>query len=582
MRLLACLIITIIVVTTAAAQPQVYIDVVDSKGNLVNYVNLGDPVKIRVIMVERTKYPLAIFITGPIEGKLLCKNNSETPKNIDEACGKSEWDFKIPEDWPEGVYHIKVNIYEVGTVERFKDFRVVKPKIVSVNIPEFVYQGKTKISVSVETANKGYASLRLRGNNIDYILVEKSIDEFSKSGDYKYDGEFVVNLRQWYEKSGDISSTLQPGSYLLEVKLTIGSKEWDKFVKVVEIKKPRFDVFVKDSVIKGDQLVVDIQTNRKYDYEYEGIYVTLVSKNFVTYKKALIDENGYAKVIFETSALLEGDYEIYVRDTGLTSTIPLPELVQRHYDLKPEEEYAKILQAQDDVIFSKKIAITKPLGLDAEIYIVPVGYSTQVESKMSFEVILNSSRGVSAFELIIYSSPSGIVDFSSISLPNWATLVDSSLSSDYIKVFVVDQKNQFKTAENLKILGISAEAKNEGEAVLEIRKANVFDKDGKTLLTKSYKSYVNVEAKTSSSVQNETDNTIVVEIPVNTSYEKPSTSFTTPTPTTAVLQPENTTQTLNYGSEAQALEVDYQKVFMFTLSFVATYILGKFFISRKK
>ncbi|MEM3178691.1 MAG: hypothetical protein QXW81_01995 [Archaeoglobaceae archaeon] len=102
MRFEVALALLITLLTLAEGKTEVYITVDKEK------VAIGDSIHINVsISIENAK-PIEILVSGMGEGYWLCK--SESAMNLTDACGKSEWEFRIPEDWLEGDYVVKVNI----------------------------------------------------------------------------------------------------------------------------------------------------------------------------------------------------------------------------------------------------------------------------------------------------------------------------------------------------------------------------------------------------------------------------------------------------------------------------------------
>ncbi len=112
-------------------------------------VNLGDQIRFQVYFDVNRSADIALVGEGG-DGVLLC--HLDEGEEIYEKCGE-EWVFKIPEDWQEGKYLLKVVIDDITPEVHSEEFVVVKPKIKEIEVPRLVYQGEYEVKVYAETAN---------------------------------------------------------------------------------------------------------------------------------------------------------------------------------------------------------------------------------------------------------------------------------------------------------------------------------------------------------------------------------------------------------------------------------------------
>jgi hypothetical protein len=431
-------------------------------------VSVDDFVRIDISGTFERSGEIEILIAGK-DVIWLCKNESPS-KSILEGCGKTSWLVKIPKEWESGEYLVKVNIHSGSTSEFSKVLKIVKPRITKIEIPEFVYQGKNKIKVSAELAEYSKAKIgyRIIGNNVD----EKDEEFF----DFNKDGvsEFYVDLRSF--------GVLKTGLYLLELKLYYNGTLFDLRSATFEIVDPKISLSFKEEITVGETLRIEISTNRKNDTGYSGIFVALVGKNYKATKFVELDEDGKAKAVFETAGLSEGEYRVYARDTGLTLKNIDPKIFAKtHYDLDPSSSYAKLLQADDDVVISKTLRILKgnATKTSVSIYFEPEKIEMQCNSAAKTGIFLIGSKGLSSYDMKVSVENEGVAEINGLTIPN-------GTHEDYryfyaknarFKVFNFrsDEFKKFQLAE-IEIKGVS-----EGETSLKIESAKINDESGNEL-----------------------------------------------------------------------------------------------------
>jgi len=431
-------------------------------------VSVDDFVRIEVFGVFERPSEIEILIAGK-DALWLCKNESPS-RSILEGCGKTSWLVKIPREWESGQYFVKVNVHSGSTLEFSKALKIVKPRITKIEIPEFVYQGKNKVKVFAELAENSKAK-------IGYRIVGQNVDErYGEFFNFDKDGvsEFYVDLRKF--------GILKPGTYFLELKLYYNGTLFDIRSTIFEIAEPRISLSFKEEITAGETLRVEISTNRMNDAEYSGIFVILVGKNYKAVKFVELDEKGNARVVFETAGMSEGEYKIYARDTGLTLRgIDPRTFAKNHYDLDPSDSYAKIFQADDDVVVSKNLKIKRSDATRASVsvFFEPGELEIQCNSSAVMNLFLIGSDSVSGYDVRISVEDEDIAEIKGVITP-------SNTHEDYgycfgkaarFKVFDFrsDGSMKFKLAE-IEIRGVS-----EGETAIKIESAKINDKRGNEL-----------------------------------------------------------------------------------------------------
>lgn len=545
-------------------------------------VNLGDSIRVQVATDSAIHSSFEILVEGMGESVWLCR--SDGGENITSACGKNEWIIEIPEDWPEGTYLVKVLINDVEPTEFFEEFKVIRPKIVDVELPELVYQGRTKVKIEVETANVTATSLtlRLRGNNVDYISIAGS--DYNESGENLYTYNIEMNLREGYERTHDLSQAIQPGKYLLDIRLSYRNKVWDSRMIVVDISKPSLNVSVPEEITIGNPLVVRIHTNRIHDYGYDGIIVVFVGYNYLSAKKAILDDEGNAAVQFETAGMDEGKYTVYVRDTSLTSSLPLDVLAKEHYDLNTNDTYSKIIHAEDDLLIKKEVWLVSSDGRSAvNLRFSPSDCEVAVGTTTTMSIVLNTTpdKGIDAYEIVISLRGSeNVAEIVDIKLPGWATLLEKTVLPRYA---IVRAANFGENNASSTLAEVTLKTLNPGVTLLELTRAKVYDGDGVLLNVKTSDSYIKaVTTKSEAEEEVEKPNK-----PANASALLAKTQITatatatTPTTTTVTATTTTTAAPLPNLEMPSLGSIDYRKVVTFMIAFSVTYSAGKMLRKRK-
>lgn len=562
---LALILTAIALIIPAQGATNIYIDK--------DFVNLGESVRIQVSIDEAINKPFEILVICQENAYKLCEGEGG---NLTSACGTTEWLFEIPENWKDGTCLVKVLVDDAEPIEYFEEFEVVKPKILDLEIPELVYQGKTRIKATLETANSSetFLELRILGKNADVVAV-KNLEFANKTDDTEYEVSIELNLRQGYELSHDISDVIQPGSYLMEVLLEFGGRVWDSRSVVVRISKPTLKVVVSDEITLGNPIVVRIKSNRVYDYGYDGILVTLVGTNYVVAKKAYLDNDGRAAVQFESAGLSEGKYEIYVRDTSLTTTISAKTLAVDNYDLDPNYSYSKILQANDDVLVKKEIWLISGSeeGMEyVRLHFNPRSYEVPPNSTVSFNIIVDSER-VSSYKFSVsLAMPEEVAEIVSVGLPDWASTIDRHVSTSYAMLHAANFGNGTEIGKNLTLATLTLHTKKPGVVVLNIHDAKVYRSDGKPLNLKTYGAYLTVSEERAAVEEENIKGSNENSPAASTLAEKTEYGATT----TTVTQVESNVQTM----PEQETTLDYQKVVMFTGIFFAIFSAVKYLMRK--
>lgn len=527
-------------------------------------VNLGDQIRFQVYFEVNRSADIAVVGDGG-DGALLC--HVDEGEDLYEKCGE-EWVFRIPEDWQEGTYRLKVVIDDTEPEEHSEEFKVVKPKIKEFELKNLVYQSRTELEVLVESANPASLKLRLYGNNVD-LYYEETADYEEESNIYS--AKFDLNLRELYERTRDIADAVKPGKYTLDLKLEYGGKVWDSRRVTASVVKPEVAVSAPEKVKVGEPVVVSIDTNRFGDTEYDGILVVLEGNNFLLYKKAYLDENGKAKVQFETAGLREGKYAIYVRDTSKTSTLSISDLAKNYYDLPPDNSFSRIIQAEDDVLVKKELWIVGDGKESVKVILQPSKAEIFNGTTMSFKVLLNQSVELSSFEFVIFVSGNS-VKIESVTLPDGFRLLDKTLYPDYLKISAYTT-NKTKTGF---LAEVKVAAQSPGESRLLIKSAGVYNGLGEFVDVTT--SQADVVVKESRKEGNTANVSITLKENATSAENVTNNSVTATTPPAKASQqtpaPATPPVSMNVG------EIDFTKVFMFTAGFLATYSAGRIMMRK--
>ncbi|WP_086975793.1 PGF-CTERM sorting domain-containing protein [Archaeoglobus fulgidus] len=235
---------------------------------------------------------------------------------------------------------------------------VTDPQIVEVTAPSKVpYQSKFEVSVLTDPGDRDNVEVRLvlSGPNVrdttvaDWASVDTN-NYFNKTVDLRDIAKNKLNL-----------DALEPGLYVLTAELrfkqSLGGEKVDSEDKLIEILGLTFEVDVNTPVVIGDEIVVNITTDR-LEAGYDKIFVTLVGTNYKVTQVATLNSEGKATVTFETYGMSAGTYKVYVRDTMDTcSETDQYTWVDEHYMLDPASELAPMYKADDDVLVIKTIEL---------------------------------------------------------------------------------------------------------------------------------------------------------------------------------------------------------------------------------
>jgi|GEM_PF-748337 len=484
MRLAFTLILLLIILVPVSGKTEVYIKL-DKKA-----VAPEDFIKINVNAFSDVPSPIEVLITGAGGGQWIYENESVTAFS-------GFWDFQIPEDWEEGTYVVKVNLFENGTTrEFFEQFRIIRPKIVKVEFPEVPYQGRTLVNVTVETPEERETSLSFKFIGLNFRFASE--EEFKV---YNNSTKLKLNLRQRYEETKSIDYALKPGIYAMELILKYRGRIFDSRILTVEVVKPKLNVNVPEEVVAGEPIRIVISTNRfndNYDGTYNGIVLTLVGENYEAVKVVELGENGTANVSMETAGLSEGDYKLYIRDTMLTYKGYSPKaFAHLYYDLDPKDPLAKEFQAQDDIVLVKDIRIKKhpQSRSNSIVFFEPTSKEAEEGEFVSYRILLSSADdGLSACELILYLSNNSVAEFHRIYFPDWAYETYKVITNDQIRMSALDLKGSVgKDASRVEIATVMLRALSEGVAEMSLKVKRMDSDNGMPINPLAYSAFLVVK-----------------------------------------------------------------------------------------
>lgn len=450
-------------------------------------VSVGDYITVSIYAIFEKPSPIDVLISGKSGALWLCKNESKV-LSVSDGCGNTSWKVKIPENWESGDYFVKVNVHQESSLEFSKTFKVIRPKIVEIKVPELVYQGKKEVTVKAEIADSSKAKLYFRLLGLNFRLDLQS--DFDKDGVAR----FEVDLRGWQ------GEPLKPGYYVAELKLFYDGKFFDSRSLTVEIVRPKLSLSFSEEIKAGETLRVELSTNRDGDAGYGGIFVVLVGKNYREVRQIELDKDGKAKVTFETAGLDEGYYTLYVRDTSLTlRNIDFRNFSNHYYALDPSESSAKFFYAHDDILIFKTLRIvkektSKPTGI---LIFEPISKEINCGDVVEFEVfLLNLPTGLSGFELRFLVSNSSVARMSSVITPNWANEVYKVVFNESAKLKVFDIENKVREAEKLLIAKVKLLGVAEGVAEISADVIQLNDDEGNLVATIVRNAVVSVSCRT--------------------------------------------------------------------------------------
>ncbi|MDI9643174.1 MAG: hypothetical protein QFX37_06600 [Archaeoglobales archaeon] len=481
------ILLTLLLIFPVSGKNEVYIDLEKER------VAPGESIRISLNVSCDSPSLIEVLITGSGNGEWLYFEEEKTVKF------SNTWNFQIPDDWGEGTYLVKVNVIENSTTyEFFRQFKVVKPKILSIEPLEVVYQGRTKLIVNVETPEENettlcfkFIGLNFRFESEEEVKPEKGV------------AELILDLRERYDATKDIDYALKPGIYAIEVKLKFKGKLYDSKIATIEVIKPKLSVKVPEELIRGEPIRVEISTNRVNDSldgagYYDGIILTLIGENYKATKIVELNEKGEANITLETAGLSEGDYKLYIRDTSLTLRgADLKTFGLLYYDLDPKDPKAKQYYANDDLLVVREIKITKDPNLKSNVIIFfePTDQSVEEGDLVEYKILLSSAEnGLSAYELIVSISNSSVAKIHSISFPEWASETHRVISSDYARFSAIDLKGGInKGASTVELAKIRLKALEKGFVEIDLRANKLYSDNGSSMNPLSYKAYLIVD-----------------------------------------------------------------------------------------
>lgn len=464
-----------------------------------------DLIRIRVTVLSDLPNFLEILVKGSGGvGQWLYENDSV--QIFDES-----FDFQIPEDWEDGVYLVKVNLIENSTTkEFFKQFKVVKPKITKIDIPEVPYQGKTLVNVYVDTPDESVTSLSFKFIGLNFRFTSK--EEFKP---YKNLAKLELNLRERYEETKDIDYALKPGIYAMEITLNYKGKIFDSRVLTVEVAKPRLSVQVPEEIMAGDPIRIGISTNRVGEgyggTYYKGIVLTLVGENYKTVRVVELNEKGEANIMIETAGLSEGEYKLYIRDTMLTYRKYEPKsFAYLYYDLDPKDPAAKEFYAQDDILIVKYIRITKNTQIKSKsiLFFEPTDQTADQGELVNYRILLSfADDGLSAYDLAIYLTNKSVAEIYRIYFPEWAYETYKVISKDHARFSAIDLKGFIgKGVSRVEIATITLKALSEGDTEITVKMKRMDADNGEPINPYVYSAYLIVNQTVNQTLElNETE-----------------------------------------------------------------------------
>lgn len=476
--------LTFLLILPASGKTEVYITL-DKE-----LVAPGDSIRIDLNVSCDSPSLLEVLIKGSGGGERLYSEEEKILKF------SNTWNFQIPEEWGEGTYLVKVNVIENSTTsEFFKQFKVVKPKILSIDPLEVVYQGRTKLTVNVETPEENETTLSFKFIGLNFRFESKEEVKPEKGV-----AKLILDLRERYEATRDLDYALKPGIYAIEVKLKFKGKLYDSRIATTEVIKPKLSVKVPEEVLAGEPIYVEISTNRVNDSlngegYYSGIILTLIGDNYKATRIVELNEKGSANITLETAGLSEGDYKLYIRDTSLTIwNLDLRTFGLLYYDLDPKDPKAKQYYANDDLLVFREIKIMKSSQSkpNAILFFEPTDQSVEEGDLVDYKIFLSSAEnGLSAYELIVSVSNTSVAKINNIFFPEWASETHKVISSDYARFSAIDLKGGInRGAGNIELATIRLKALEKGFAEIDLKANKLYSDNGTSINSISYKAYL--------------------------------------------------------------------------------------------
>ena len=175
-----------------------------------------------------------------------------------------------------------------------------------------------------------------------------------------YDIEEGMLTSSWDCEVKDTVKLLPAGTYDFTIHIYTKDPDSGIFTEtssapiVLEIEPIVIDVNVNRTVVRGEDLRVEIKENRVVTTSYDHIYVILdTGTKLRKFSRVPLDPNGTAVVEIPTADLKEGKYYLYVRDTMGTEcgrNISEPPRIEDYYKIPPTDSYALHYAADDDAL----------------------------------------------------------------------------------------------------------------------------------------------------------------------------------------------------------------------------------------
>ena len=216
--------------------------------------------------------------------------------------------------------------------------------------------------------------VKIEGHGVKVPYTNMLMTKYNESEGH---GWFFATVYPFYNKA---TSTLDPdfnngvnaplvlGTYTVTFYLYQGGSQVDEKTALLKVVPLDLSITVEPQdtqgyVVKGQELVVKIQTNR-HAKGYDDIHVIFdLGSTRLKYLNNPLDEKGYTEVTISTAGIPAGDYNLYVRDRMKTYYTAGSNAWDwdKYYDYDPTEEFyaAKDVYGHDDGLVVKKIKVVE-------------------------------------------------------------------------------------------------------------------------------------------------------------------------------------------------------------------------------
>ncbi len=243
----------------------------------------------------------------------------------------------------DAMVQLSLTVTEFGFLKVPSEIRMVKGDVIDVYLQ--VSADPDDVLVKAELEGLG-------------VKVKEERLVFTKYNESNGTGWVYATLYPFYDDgtnslvdTGDPGDLLRPGMYTMTVhmynaKTNEEISEAETTIPVI-VEELQLNVDYPSEVVKGDPIVVKIDTNRKSTKIYDYIYVVLdLGVKKMKYSRVALDASGSAEVEIPTAGIDPGTYNLYVRYAMRT----VEGDVEDWYDISPSDSYAKAYDAQDDVL----------------------------------------------------------------------------------------------------------------------------------------------------------------------------------------------------------------------------------------